>query len=170
MSCHPSARLIDVWRTRSYTIESECGGLRFIATDVVVMPHAVKWEARFWVTPTDPDLRRQWWRPLITFRARTARWQVGVGTAARQAQQRVLFVPHWLLVALAMIPIARRWLVVRRHYRRVALGLCERCGYDLRGSPARCPECGQISPAAEARANRGSPDQSAFPVGSPTGR
>ena len=57
-----------------------------------------------------------------------------------------LVLPYWFLAALAAL-FPGLWLV---SYRRRSLlksrlrrGLCGRCGYDLRGTPAaRCPECG----------------------------
>ena len=57
-------------------------------------------------------------------------------------------VPHWLLaIALAALPAWRavgQWR--RRHRRR--RGACARCGYDLRASGDRCPECGTAVPQA----------------------
>jgi hypothetical protein len=53
-------------------------------------------------------------------------------------------VPHWSLVALTSgMPVL--WLRRRRHLSRCArLGLCPVCGYDLRATSERCPECGTI--------------------------
>ncbi len=34
-----------------------------------------------------------------------------------------------------------RYLTVARNRKRKKLGLCVKCGYDLRGSKDRCPEC-----------------------------
>jgi hypothetical protein len=51
-------------------------------------------------------------------------------------------VPSWMLfLALAARPaiVARR--VLSKHRRRGA-GVCQSCGYDLRATPGRCPECG----------------------------
>jgi hypothetical protein len=50
-------------------------------------------------------------------------------------------VPFWCVCgALAIHPIR---LVMARHKRerRRSAGLCVNCGYDIRASPTRCPEC-----------------------------
>ena len=51
-------------------------------------------------------------------------------------------VPHWLVILLLALPAAHR---VQLHSRRRRTALsckCRLCGYDLRASPQRCPECG----------------------------
>ena len=59
-----------------------------------------------------------------------------------------LVVPYWAVVPpLAALPVT--WLVRRHHHRRrVRAGLCPACGYDLRATPDRCPECGTVPTAA----------------------
>ena len=61
-----------------------------------------------------------------------------------------LIVPHWLLVVCsAALPLSRTAMVLRRMRRRPP-GHCRHCGYDLRATPGRCPECGTIAPVAPA--------------------
>jgi hypothetical protein len=54
-----------------------------------------------------------------------------------------VYVPYWLLVGVFGWPMLRVPKVVRSR-RRSGRGLCVGCGYDLRATPGRCPECGKV--------------------------
>ena len=62
---------------------------------------------------------------------------------------RVVAAPLWS-VALATGILPLFWLIDarrRRRLRRLPDGVCANCGYDLRASGDRCPECGTPVPA-----------------------
>ncbi|MDB5300030.1 MAG: hypothetical protein JWO87_1693 [Phycisphaerales bacterium] len=50
--------------------------------------------------------------------------------------------PVWFLILVIYLPPLARARSAIRHRRRVKLNLCPSCGYDLRATPERCPECG----------------------------
>jgi hypothetical protein len=52
-------------------------------------------------------------------------------------------VPYWAMALVTGVPPGI-WLVRdRRSRKRGRARLCPACGYDLRASPDRCPECGR---------------------------
>lgn len=56
-------------------------------------------------------------------------------------------VPYWMaLLASAVLPVAflASWRRRCRWSRRPVPGLCRTCGYDLRATAERCPECGTV--------------------------
>jgi hypothetical protein len=53
-------------------------------------------------------------------------------------------IPWWSLLVLFSVVPASRWVARRRRVAKVRRGLCTECGYDLRATPGRCPECGAV--------------------------
>jgi len=72
-------------------------------------------------------------------------------------QVDAVWVPYWFIVlTTAPMPLHQAWLWTRQR-RRVRRGLCAGCGYDLRGSGERCPECGRPTRGShDSRANSAS--------------
>jgi hypothetical protein len=83
------------------------------------------------------------------------RWVEGVD--AVEVSYRFLWTPYWILAAAAgLIPVL--WVTGRgrravRRWRWVRGNRCVECGYDLRGSRGRCPECGVEGRVVVAGAN-----------------
>ena len=62
------------------------------------------------------------------------------GTVA--VAEQLWAIPLWPLLLASLAPVAH-WLWQNRQSRRwLAAGRCGACGYDLRATPGRCPECG----------------------------
>ena len=50
--------------------------------------------------------------------------------------------PYWLVASPLVILPAVKMLLWFTRRKRASLSQCRRCGYDLRATPDRCPECG----------------------------
>jgi hypothetical protein len=67
-----------------------------------------------------------------------------------------IVVPDWALVLCFGFLPARRAAAFFKKRRRVLEGHCKTCGYDLRATPDRCPECGTIQArTTQAQVQRG---------------
>lgn len=71
-----------------------------------------------------------------TFRLASLRYSGGMWPAGI-----VAFPIWWLIVAMLVLLLLSTWRFVRRA-QRTLMGVCAQCGYDLRATPERCPECG----------------------------
>ncbi len=80
-----------------------------------------------------------------------------IGFFMRWDADRVVISPLWFVLLLTGLMPAMTLLLRRRAARCHRHGWCATCGYDLRGTPDRCPECGEI-PARGRRGRTGSQD------------
>jgi hypothetical protein len=139
---------------RSYAIRSDAGRVSVERISVAgrSAPYQGGWTIQhpdgtfddLTVIPNDRTLRNaygfEWYRSLFPYLSEPlAFWRVAV--------------PYWVLIALVFVrPVAFvvRTLVGWRRRRHLARGECLQCGYDLRASPERCPECGAKATGAVA--------------------
>jgi hypothetical protein len=95
--------------------------------------HGWEYLPRFSLLTPDPEGTSEHLGFFLRRETQTAPWRV--------ADNRVLAVPYWAVAAGLLGPMTCRlipWARARRRKR----GTCRACGYDLRGTPGRCPECG----------------------------
>jgi len=96
-----------------------------------------------------------WHKPVVSFRGLVGighyrhdspKTDVAKGLRSELTWRSANF-PIWPLVIITgLLPLG--WLLKWRHRRRreyrTTHGLCLSCGYDLRATPDRCPECGTV--------------------------
>ena len=122
---------------RTVTLSSGGGGLRLVES---TYNSALRTQPVSWGWSTVPLHERRWnwqWWPEPLNPSPVTMFRVGLDLGTRAAS-----LPYWIPTFMtAILPglWLGRW---ARRRSRSGSGLCRECGYDLRSSPIRCPECG----------------------------
>jgi hypothetical protein len=83
-----------------------------------------------WAHDSEPEDGRDWPKVFVFYRTTS-------GPLTRITKY-LFYIPMWLPTLMS----AALWWWVHRRSRDPLPGHCRNCGYDLRASPQRCPECG----------------------------
>ncbi len=99
---------------------------------------------------SETDSRHSSLRDFGTFipGERASGWLLGFGFYYADSDAvtfHAIAIPHWFLALLFAIPPALHLRAIIRSRRLRRAGHCPRCGYDLRATPERCPECGELT-------------------------
>ena len=118
-SCYVSEKFVWHRGMTLFTVGTDYGRLNLYVEQMIWSEKA----AYFWRLPHDPH--RPWLAP---------EW--------RYSNPWSLEVPLWLLLLVtATASVTSKWRVARKH----RSSCCRSCGYDLRATPQRCPECGMLA-------------------------
>jgi hypothetical protein len=103
------------------------------------------WEFSHEHPPEGLDLidRSTFWRRIgFGFRSTGAASEYGAESSW------IIATPAWLILIVSLLmPLQRVFSFISRH-RRKRRRLCVHCGYDVRATPDRCPECGTVTKKA----------------------
>jgi hypothetical protein len=116
-----------------------------LTNDEEILPQLSNWQFNHGALESNTSLT-----PFIGnrgWRRQAGRFSVGhdafTGTGAF-GETHFVAVPYWAVVSVLSVPLTV-W-SIRRHKakKRNQIGHCVACGYDLRATPDRCPECGAV--------------------------
>jgi hypothetical protein len=148
------------WKTRLWNSVCALCVLTILWTGLKLVVNgdsfSIRWSDGSWIAQAGPTIcltlqgsDNNWEHGGESWRYEWSRWGFGYRRHVYQEHPKLnatyLSAPVWLfLVLLALPPLfwLRGWARTRQSFRDPAALPCTRCGYDLRATPERCPECG----------------------------
>jgi hypothetical protein len=136
--------------TRICCFAGDVGGFDHWITSSAQEAKGAKFLTGVWHVPSAKSIKdvRQFWKsdPRHRHYLLDFQWNYRVtpdGVDGLEGMARFGVSLWMIMVAFAIFP-GMHWLTSA--VRRKRKGLCAKCGYDLRASPERCPECGTAVP------------------------